>query len=272
MAVSPGHRWHPVKGPVTVGRAARLRVSDGQPDGTWKPNFDGSVIELDASAKGDRVYFSGYFNNVNGVASKNMGVVGTAAGGASVSGLAAWKPSIGSGTSTYQQAVKEGGSYVWQGGSQHVLGQYDRSDYSLNSSDITKSGGDIQAIGIHEGVVYASCHCGNYTYSNDALRQPDPVRLRREQHPVHRCVGRGDRRVPARLLPGALKTRSGIGGWELTPDSNGCVWFGGDFTQGSYQGAGYQWLGGWQVLPATPRHRPCRGTSRSRAPAPVGPS
>ena len=28
--------------PVTVGRAARVRLSDGRPDGTWKPNFDGT--------------------------------------------------------------------------------------------------------------------------------------------------------------------------------------------------------------------------------------
>ena len=34
---------NPLTGPVTVGRAARLRVSDGKPDGTWKPNFDGSL-------------------------------------------------------------------------------------------------------------------------------------------------------------------------------------------------------------------------------------
>ncbi|QWZ08375.1 hypothetical protein KRR39_00360 [Nocardioides panacis] len=236
----------PVKGPVTVGRAARLRVSDGQPDGTWKPNFDGSVIELDASARGDRVYFSGYFNNVNGVASKNMGVVSTAAGAASVTGLAAWKPSIGSGTSTYQQAVKEGGSYVWQGGSQHVLGQYDRSDYSLKSSDITKSGGDIQAIGIHEGVVYASCHCGNYTYSND-LHYDNPIPYASDVNNIQ-YIGAWDEETGEYLpdfFPGALKTRSGIGGWELTPDSNGCLWFGGDFTQGSYQSTGYQWLGGF---------------------------
>ncbi|MBV9821833.1 MAG: hypothetical protein JO144_06270, partial [Actinobacteria bacterium] len=110
----------PVKGPVTVGRAARLRVSDGQPDGTWKPNFDGSIIELDASAQGDRVYFSGYFNNVNGTPSANVGIVSTAAGAPLVSGLGSFVPSTGSGTATYQQAIKEDGNMVWEGGAEHI--------------------------------------------------------------------------------------------------------------------------------------------------------
>ncbi|MDT0261852.1 fibrinogen-like YCDxxxxGGGW domain-containing protein [Jatrophihabitans lederbergiae] len=250
----------PVRGPVTVGRAARLRVSDGQPDGTWKPNFDGSVIELDASAKGDRVYFSGYFNNVNGVASKNIGVISTAAGAASVPGLAAWQPSIGSGVKTYQQAIKEDGNYVWQGGSEHVLGQYDRSSYALKSSDITKAGGDIQTIAIYNGVVYASCHCGNYAYSND-LHYDNPIPYASDVNNI-KYIGAWDE-VTGQYLPdfypGALDTRSGIGGWELTPDSNGCLWFGGDFKQGSYQSTGYQWLGGFgkfcprdSVAPTTP--------------------
>ncbi len=236
----------PTKGPVTVGRAARLRVSDGQPDGTWKPNFDGSVIELDASAQGDRVYFSGYFNNVNGVASKNIGVISTAAGAASISGLAAWQPSIGSGSATYQQAIKEDGNYVWQGGAEHVLGQYDRGNYAFKSSNIMKAGGDIQSIGILNGVVYASCHCGNYAYSND-LNYSNPIPYASDVHNIQ-YIGAWDEVTGEYLpdfFPGALDTRSGIGGWELTPDSNGCLWFGGDFKQGSYQSTGYQWLGGF---------------------------
>ncbi|MDQ1721841.1 MAG: hypothetical protein QOI26_1575 [Pseudonocardiales bacterium] len=250
----------PLKGPVTVGRAARLRVSDGQPDGAWKPNFDGSVIELDASAQGDRVYFSGYFNNVNGVASPNIGVISTAAGAASVPGLAPWQPSLGSGTNTYQQAIKEDGNLVWQGGSQHILSAYDRANYARLSSNITKSGGDIQTIGIYNGVVYASCHCGNYSYSG-TYDYSNPIPNASDVNNI-RYIGAWDEATGAYLpdfWPNALNTRSGIGGWELTPDSNGCLWFGGDFTQGSYQSTGYQWLGGFgkfcprdTVAPTTP--------------------
>ncbi len=241
----------PVKGPVIVGRAARLRVSDGQPDGTWKPNFDGSVTELDASARGDRVYFTGYFDNVNGVPSPKLGVVSTAAGAPLVTGLAPWQVSTGSQIgglhdTRYQQAIKEDGNYVWQGGSQHILSQYNRDDYARLSSNITRAGGDIQTIAIYNGVVYASCHCGNYAYSG-TYNYSNPIPDASDVHNI-KYIGAWDE-VTGQYLPdfypGALGTRSGIGGWELTPDSNGCLWFGGDFTQGSYQSTGYQWLGGF---------------------------
>ena len=168
-----------------MGRAARLRVSDGQPDGTWKPNFDGSVIELDASARGDRVYFTGYFNNVNGVASPKLGVVSTAAGAPSVTGLAPWQVSTGStigGTkdSRYQQAIKEDGNYVWQGGSEHILSQYNRDNYARLSSNITRAGGDIQTIAIYNGVVYCQLPLRQLRLLRHLqLLQPDPGRLRR---------------------------------------------------------------------------------------------
>ena len=102
---------NPLTGPVTVGRAARLRVSDGKPDGTWKPNFDGSVVELDASAQGDRVYFAGYFNNVNG--SRLAERRASSAPPPARPWCPAWdrsQPSTGSGTATYQQAIKEDGN------------------------------------------------------------------------------------------------------------------------------------------------------------------
>ncbi|HEY0167154.1 MAG TPA: fibrinogen-like YCDxxxxGGGW domain-containing protein [Jatrophihabitans sp.] len=236
----------PVKGPVTVGRAARLRVSDGMPDGAWKPNFDGSVIELDASAQGDRVYFSGYFNNVNGVASPNVGVISTATGAASVPGLAQYQPSLGSGDNTYQQAIKEDGDGVWVGGSQHILSRYARDTFARQSSHITRSGGDLQTIGISNGVLYASCHCGNYSYSG-TFDYSNTIPTAADVHNI-KYIGAWDAQTGEYLpefYPSGLDTRSGIGGWELTPDSNGCLWFGGDFKQGSYQGSGYQWLGGF---------------------------
>ncbi|HEX8081031.1 MAG TPA: Ig-like domain-containing protein [Jatrophihabitans sp.] len=237
----------PLTGPVTVARAARLRATDGRPDGAWKPHFDGSIVELDASAQGDRVYFAGYFNNVNGVASPNHGVISTATGAASVTGLAPFQPSIGSGTNTYQQAVKEDGGNVWVGGSQHVLSQYDRGNFALKRSHITRSGGDFQTIGVHDGVVYASCHCGNYNYSDTLNYDATTITTAKDVHNI-RYIAAWDRVTGEYLpdfYPSALGTRSGIGGWELTPDSNGCMWFGGDFTRGSYHGTGYQWLGGF---------------------------
>jgi hypothetical protein len=235
----------PTSAPVTVGRAARVRITDGRPDGTWKPNFDGSIVELDASSRGDRVYFAGYFNNVNGTASPNIGVVQTAQGAPLVPGLAAWQPSIGS-VKTYQQAILEVGSTVWQGGSEHSLQRYDRDTYALQDVNITKQGGDFQAVAVMDGVLYATCHCGGYLYS-DTNNYSNPIPTASNATAMRYIVAldaqTGD--LLTDFHPTSLQTRSGLGGWELTPDPYGCLWFGGDFNGGNQQANGSSWLGGF---------------------------
>ena len=46
-------------GPIVVGRLARLRLTDGRPDGVWKPNVETAPQDLNVSAQGDRVYIVG---------------------------------------------------------------------------------------------------------------------------------------------------------------------------------------------------------------------
>lgn len=237
----------PSVGPVTVSRAARFRVSDGRPDGSWKPTFDGTIIELDVASSGQRVYFTGYFATINGNASKNEGAVTTSTPAAFVTGLAPWVPSTGSGTATYQQAIKDAGNgWVWQGGSEHILSQYDSGTYARKTSYVYRSGGDIQTIAVMDGVTFASCHCNNYVYSG-SLDWRNPIADATDVHNIN-LIGAYDATTGALLTdwyPSGLDGRIPIGGWELTPDSNNCLWFGGDFTRGSYQSTGYQWLGGF---------------------------
>lgn len=237
----------PSFGPVTVSRAARFRVSDGRPDGSWKPTFDGTIIELDAAPTGDRVYFTGYFATINGNASKNEGAVTTSAPAAFVTGLSPWVPSTGSGTATYQQAIKDAGNgWVWQGGSEHILSQYDSATYTRKASYITKSGGDIQTIGVMDGVTFASCHCNNYIYSG-TINYSNPISDATDVHNIN-FIGAFDSasgQLIANWYPSALDARIPIGAWELEPDQRGCLWFGGDFTRGSYRNSAYQWLGGF---------------------------
>ncbi len=123
-------------------------------------------------------------------------------------------------------------------------------------------------------MVYASCHCGNYAYSG-TYNYSNPIPNASDVNNI-KYIGAWDEATGAYLpdfWPSALDTRSGIGGWELTPDSNGCLWFGGDFKQGSYQGTGYQWLGGFgkfcprdSVAPTVP------GNLRSQRRRPVASS
>lgn len=233
-------------GPVTVGRAARVNVANGRPDGTWKPNFNGSIIELDASDRNDRVYFSGYFTAVNGVTGTNkVAVIDVTGGGALTPGMKKWVPSSPTVDKQYQQTIMEIGDSVWVGGSEHILGKYDRDDFTFERSFTTSQGGDFQALGVVNGVVYASCHCAENMWQ-DSSSWPNPSPGWTQVDGVT-FVGAFDA-VTGDYLPEffpTLKARGGLGPWELTTDTNGCLWFGGDLIQGSYQTSSYQWLGGF---------------------------
>ena len=241
---------------VIVGRMARVSLTDGRPDGTWKPNFDGTIVEVDASQQGDRVYTVGYFTTVNGASSPNEATISTSGNGDLVPGLGQWKPSAGSSsTAKYQQDIKESDDgWVWQGGSEHILEQFDRATYTMKRSFITKNGnagggGDIQSIAIVNGVVYASCHCVHYVYSDDlnwgSAIQPTNTGVNNINFIGAWDAVTGDY-IPS-WWPSALDGRIAIGPWEMIPDTNGCLWFGGDMTRGSFNNAtgGYQWLGGF---------------------------
>jgi chitodextrinase len=237
---------------ITVGRVARVNVGTGAPDGTWKPNLNGSVIDLDASSQGDRVYLSGYFTTINGQPEDKFGIVSTDPGAAVIDLPNKWQPSIGSSANGhYQQAVDEYGDNVWLGGSEHILSQYNRSDFSRLHSVITRDGvfaggGDFQAITEIDGVIYAGCHCGNYGYQ-DTYNYSNPITSATDVHNVRYMVAVNA--ATGQLEPdfwiNALDTRGGYGAWELTKDPNGCLWFGGDFTRGSYTNGAYQWEGGF---------------------------
>lgn len=237
---------------ITVGRIARVNVGTGVPDGTWKPTLNGSVIDLDASSQGDRVYLSGYFTTVNGTAEDKQAIVSTASGAPVIDLPYKWQPSTGSTENGhYQQAIDEYGEDVWQGGSEHILSEYARSDYSRLHSYIARDGlngggGDFQAITEIDGVIYAGCHCGNYAYQ-DTYNYSNPIPSASDVHNVRYIVAvdAATGQLEDDFWISALGTRAGYGAWELTKDPNGCLWFGGDFTRGSYTNGAYQWEGGF---------------------------
>ncbi len=248
--------------PVTAHlvKAGRVRVSDGRPDSGWNPDVNASVIELDASPRGDRVYVVGYFTAVSGEPANQLAVLSTAAGAPKVSGLQPWKPTIPLDKVAYQQTVLEVGDDVWQGGSEHNFQRYRRSDYALQNSFVTKRGGDFQSAIEVDGVVYASCHCNNYNYSDltswTSAAAP-PLGSYTDVHPIT-YVGAWDA-ATGRYLPGfapALRARVATGPWDMTVDVNNCLWFGGDMTRGTSG----QWLGGFgRFCATTPPHRRRRG-------------
>jgi hypothetical protein len=239
----------PVGSQITLSRTARVAVADGKPDGTWKPQFNGSVIELDATP--DRVYYGGYFTQFAGAPARKLAVITTSVPPAQVAGLndQNWLPSTADVEKQYRQVVKETGQTVWIGGSEHDFQVYTRDTFNRITGHISRTGGDMQAAIEVDGIIYGACHCWHFMY-NDASSYPDP-NAGGGFSTVHQVYGIGAwDAATGEFLPNftpSFNTRAGNGPWELVEDAQGCLWFGGDVNRGSWdsEAGAYQWLGGF---------------------------
>ncbi len=220
-------------GPITDSRLGRLRLTDGRPDGAWKPSVEVAPQEIDASSQGDRVYAVGLFQTLNGVQLNpiRLAIMDTVNGDA-VPGLQPFHPN--STDLEWQNTILEVGDKVYQGGSQHILHQYNRSDYAFERSHMTKFGGDFQAMAYKDGILYAGCHCQDWQYE-DANSWPDPSGYSRTD-PIS-LIGAYDTTNSLEVLPEFNPTQidltgsGGEGPWELYFDSSGCMWAGGDLVR-----------------------------------------
>ena len=249
----------PAASRIGVNNVGRVTIATGAVDASWRPNINGAVIDLNASAQGDRVYVVGAFSTVNGAAQSAQTTLSTSTG-QQVSGLQPW---VESSSNDYQQAILEEGSTVWQGGSEHVMSVYNRSDYSRRTSWITKAppgatfigGGDTQRLVEINGVTYATCHCSAYVYDN-TYSYTSPMTTGTDVNPVDwmYAVRNSTETTDPNFWIANLKSANGNGVWATTADSNSCLWFGGDFTA-----VGSQWLGSFgrvcsrdTTVPSTP--------------------
>lgn len=235
--------------------AARVRVTDGLPDGTWNPDFNGTVTALDVDDSGDHVYTAGYFSTAKGLPAFRAAELSAATADPNQ----AWKPTWSNPNASYQQAIDDLGSRVWVGGAEHALFSWDTGTWARTSGAIAKLGGDFQTLGDNQGVVYASCHCGDFLYT-DAYTWSD-IGTGWTQGDNIDLVGGWDAGT-GKYLPDfdpILRTRRGSGGWAVLTDATGTTWFGGDFTKAILENGTNGWAGGFirfaprdTVAPTTP--------------------
>jgi hypothetical protein len=240
--------------------AARFAVTNGTPNATWNPELSGSVIDLDASADGTRVYASGYFDTAKGIIARKA--VALKASDATIV-TPAWNP-VFSAPANYQQAVLEVGDRVWLGGSEHSLFSYNKNTFERLSGNITKQGGDFQAIGTAAGMVYASCHCNDWNYSN-AFTWSN-VGTNWTQADKIGFVGAWNAttgQVDPEFNP-IMNARQGYGPWAIFTDSTRNVWFGGDLIGVLRANGTSQWVGGFARFGPRDTTAPTRPTALKR--------
>ena len=219
---------------VVVGGAGRVSVVDGTPDPAWRIYTDGTPMDVAASSDGTRVYLAGFFQNVgtlNATMAPSPGIaVLKSSDGSPVTGLGTPHfnfPKIN------QLSITEMNGMIFHGGNQKWLAQYDLQ-LQFRRSVTMALHGDIQAMGAINNYLVVGCHCDGWSRLDAIVSRVDRISW----------VGLFDPLTMQRIqgfAPQWKMATSGEGGWEVTADTAGCLWVGGDIVQG----AGGSWLGGF---------------------------
>lgn len=256
---------------------ARLRASDGllYP---WAPNLGvglpkgkgkdprSAVLSLSMRSGDNTIYAAGQFTQ-GYVGNDGRGAVTKASAAAITTGDKAgfrtWNPQFSSKNvaSHYQQAVLAYSSYVWLGGSQHSMVKYKASNLRVQRSHLTKQGGDMQAITAASGVVYGSCHCNDFNYSDVKVWDNNSVAGFTQADRIG-YVGAWDA-VTGDYLPQFAPTsgtRSGEGPFALVAATDGTIWAGGDYTSIVTTNNKSEWAGGFVRFAQTPSQAPAAPT------------
>ena len=173
----------PTSSKVYARSAARIQWATGTPDGSWNPAFNGTVIDNDMSANGDRMYAAGFFTSSleTGATTDRAAAVLTVPGAP----VEDWSPVWSNSGNPYQQAIQETGNRVFVGGAEHSLFSWDTTTFERTSGSTGHgTGGDFQAIGVGHGVVYGGSHARATTTRTATPGEPSE---RRGHRPTRTC-------------------------------------------------------------------------------------
>ncbi|HEY4378180.1 MAG TPA: hypothetical protein VGM93_13525, partial [Acidimicrobiales bacterium] len=227
---------------ITVDGLVKVNTVTGTPGSGFGVAINGDPASVAVTPDGSRVLIGGQFGSINNDANGGYFGVLSSTTGSILSGLGAFHPSTTRAGGTYEQTVGAFGDKIFTGGSEHHLQMYD-ANRNFITSHITRNGGDFQAMAFVGGKLYATCHCANWDYqgTNDYLlaspwQHVDPVKFIGEYDPTTLDHNPD-------WYPGGLKGANDGGGWALTGDDGGCLWFGGDFNRESYSGTSADYIG-----------------------------
>lgn len=238
---------------------ARVAWKNSKPDRSFNPEFNGTVVDGEASSDGTRWYAAGYFSTTQTGKSARAAAIQTVSGNPLVTEWqTTWSADY---RSNYQQAIHEDGDRVYVGGSEHSLFGFDRESFQRKSGSITlATGGDFQALTSNNGVIYGGCHCTNWNYQ-DTYVWPDATGW--TQADKIQWVGARNA-ATGEYIPSFSPPKLGsdnAGAWALFVDSQGSLWAGGDFNASQLTATTRQWNGGFVKFPENDSTAPDTPTS-----------
>ena len=246
-----------VASPATMGAANIVRVSieDGRPDTTWLPTVSANLFHLEPSPSSDRVWLAGNFVSVNGQFARRIAAVSTVDGSrADPANMQQWQPSQPMADPTqpsecceYQYVIHEEGNSIWNAGSQHNITKSSLATYTQERYSETAAGGDFQGMTSQNGIIYAGCHCTNFTWTDQDIYTHPSQYPKATQADAINSFGAWDAVTGEYLTEfyPSIYTTVGEGPWEFFNDNAGCMWVGGDFDRGGWNGTGFDYVGGF---------------------------
>ncbi len=234
---------------VYARHAARVTWADARPDRNWNPEFDGTLMDVDASADGARMYAAGYFTYSKTEPANKVAAVQTVAGAPLAT--PAWSPTWSNSTrSGYQQAIQSVDNLVYSGGSEHSLFGFSTSTFQRVNGSITYgTGGDFQTLATDGSVIYGGCHCSSWSFQNAftwSAVTPGWKQADRIQWIGAWDVATGDY-IPD-FDPQYLRSNN-AGAWSSFIAADGTLWAGGDFTGSRTSPGRAQQSGGFVRFP-----------------------
>ena len=229
----------------------RIRVGDGVFDPAWRPRATGAgVNDVEPDPARQRVYLAGNFTAVNGIPGTAYQASVSMIDGLPTTNVAPFEQDS---MQFFEIAVVLAGNKVWTGGSEHNVQVLDagtrrRLDYYRTGSWFTGftgidsatntifGGGDFQVLESIDDFVIGGCHC----FGPRNLTNPTGVTLQKKS--LYWAGGNqfSGHRFAIALDPVTNRPRNFIprlagghyGTWAIKPDTNGCLYVGGDYTRG----------------------------------------
>ncbi len=140
---------------------ASFNLTTGLVDANFRPTFDGSVEDIEASPDGTKLYVAGSFNNVNGVAKRKFASINPVTG-ATVTGFTANGDAVGTELEATNSTVYLGGKFTRINGAFHrglaavdantgaLLGRTNGNPAGTWNNDITGGIGPNGALNVQE--------------------------------------------------------------------------------------------------------------------------